>query len=168
MSEIITIVGFSGAGKSVVGAKVAQLLGVPFVDLDLAIEEKYRTSIPILFSKYGEDVFRKCERKVLEESLLRERCVISTGGGTPCSSDAMRLINSCSTSVYLKLSEEILFNNLRKSRRRRPLTDKMEEAQLRQYIHDTLSRRAPFYEMAHHTICSSDGMFNAGEIAKVL
>lgn len=168
MSEIITIVGFSGAGKSVVGAKVAQLLGVPFVDLDLAIEERYRTSIPILFSKYGEDVFRKCERKVLEEALQSGRCVVSTGGGAPCFGDAMQLINSCSTSVYLKLPEEILFRNLKKSKRRRPLTDKMEEAQLRQYIHDVLSRRAPFYEMAHHTVFSDDGLFNAGEIAELL
>ena len=49
----IVIVGFPGAGKSTVGRKLAGKTGMTFIDLDLYIEEKYHTAIPLLFQRYG-------------------------------------------------------------------------------------------------------------------
>ena len=54
----IVLVGFSGVGKSTIGKRLANKLDMSFVDLDLYIEEKYHTAIPLLFQKYGESVFR--------------------------------------------------------------------------------------------------------------
>ena len=53
----IVIVGFSGAGKSTVGRKLAKKLNLAFVDLDLYIEEKYHTAIPLLFKSMGNRCF---------------------------------------------------------------------------------------------------------------
>ena len=50
----IVLVGFSGAGKSTVGKRLADKFDMVFVDLDLYIEKKYHTAIPLLFQEYGD------------------------------------------------------------------------------------------------------------------
>lgn len=168
MNSRIAIVGFSGAGKSVLGAKLAKLINYDFVDLDSAIEEKYRTTIAILFKKYGEPAFRKCEYAVLQEVLERENCVVATGGGAPCYKDAMDLINSRSISIFLDLDEEIIVKNLLTSKKNRPLTSKYEEPALRLYVRETLAQRSPFYQEAHLVVHSDDGNFDENIVADLL
>lgn len=168
MSGNITLVGFSGAGKSVLGKKISAATGKDFVDLDTAIEERFRTSVELLFAKYGEYGFRKCEAQVLREALAMDNCVVATGGGAPCSLEAMQHINSHSTSIFLELPEDILFRNLRTSRKRRPLTDNMTNTQLREYIHATLEKRLPYYNMAHFTLHSDNGDFQVSKALELL
>ena len=131
----IVIVGFSGAGKSTVGRKFANKLNMSFVDLDLYIEEKYHTAIPLLFQKYGESVFRQLEFAALQEVLMTENAVIAVGGGTPCHEKAMDLIN---THV-----DHLLY-----SKKKRPLTNHLNETELREYVKKTLAIREPYYLQA--------------------
>lgn len=142
------IVGFSGAGKSTVGRKLADRLGMAFVDLDLYIEEKYHSAIPLLFQKYGEPAFRKLEYAALMEVLACGDTVIATGGGTPCYGDAMAQINACARSIYLKLDENQLVEHLLHSKKKRPLTNHLGEPQLREYVHETLTKRELYYLQA--------------------
>ncbi len=148
----IVLVGFPGSGKSTIGRSLAAQLNRSFADLDAVIEAKYRTTIPQLFEKYGEFAFRKCEYSALMETLAQEDLVIATGGGTPCFEDAMEQINRKATSVYLKLSEACLVQRLLLSKKDRPLTHGMAEAEIRRYVQETLPRRAPHYEKAHFII----------------
>lgn len=145
----VVLVGFPASGKTTIGRTLAPQLGLNFVDLDTAIEVKYHTTVPQLFKKYGELVFRKCEYETLSELLQQDNLLISTGGGAPCFKDAMALINKHSASVYLKLEENILIKRLRDSRKKRPLTDNLNTSELTQYVHQTLMERAPYYEQAH-------------------
>lgn len=148
----LVIVGFPGAGKTTLGRKLSERLHWQFIDLDDAIEAKYHATIPHIFEKYGEFVFRKCEFKTLSDTLEQNNTIISTGGGAPCSEKAMEIINQKSTSIYLKMSEENLIQRLRSSKKTRPLVQKLSDEELIQYVHHTLSTRTPFYEKAHVTI----------------
>ena len=141
----IVLVGFPGAGKSTVGRRLADKLGMAFIDLDLYIEEKYHTAVPLLFQRYGEPAFRMLEYAVLKEVLEADNAVIATGGGTPCHHDAMTLINSRAHSIYLKFSEEQLVEHLLHSKKKRPLTQHLSEPELRAYVHETLAKREPYY-----------------------
>ena len=49
----VALVGFMGAGKSTLGAEVAERLGRPFVDLDRELERVLGRSIPELFARAG-------------------------------------------------------------------------------------------------------------------
>lgn len=147
----VVIVGFPGAGKTTVGKSLASSLHLEFIDLDEAIEAKYHITIPHLFQKYGEFVFRQCEYQTLQEQLQKEQVLISTGGGTPCYQNAMKLIHEQSISLYLKLPEEALVERLKNSKRIRPLIQGLTDEELQQYVHENLAQRAPFYEQAHFT-----------------
>ena len=141
----IVLVGFSGAGKSTIGKRLANKLDMSFVDLDLYIEEKYHTAIPLLFQKYGESVFRTLEFAALKEVLNENNAVIAVGGGTPCHEKAMDLINAHARSIYLKLNENEIVDHLLHSKKKRPLTNHLNETELREYVKKNLAIREPFY-----------------------
>jgi shikimate kinase len=77
----IFLTGFMGAGKTTVGRLLAASLGWDFLDLDQEIVETAGVSIPEIFALQGELVFRSMETEALRRVLLRERVVVSTGGG---------------------------------------------------------------------------------------
>ena len=144
----VVIVGFPGAGKSTIGKRLADELSMTFIDLDLYIEEKYHTAIPLLFQRYGESAFRTLEYAALQEVLSAENTIIAVGGGTPCHGDAMSLINARARSIYLKLTEEQIVNHLLHSKKKRPLTNHLSEPDLREYVRKTLAVREPYYLQA--------------------
>jgi shikimate kinase len=77
----IVLVGPMGAGKSVAGALLARRLGLPFMDLDAAVEAEAGARIAELFRREGEAAFRERESAVLERALAAGGHVIATGGG---------------------------------------------------------------------------------------
>jgi shikimate kinase / 3-dehydroquinate synthase len=78
----IVLTGFMGVGKSTIGARVAQQLDRPFIDMDVEIEARAGLSIANIFSENGEDAFREYERALCLELANREGLVIAAGGGT--------------------------------------------------------------------------------------
>src|SRR6201996_652794 len=77
----VVLVGMMGAGKTSVGKRLAQRLGLPFVDADAEIEAGARMTISEIFEKFGESYFRDGERRVIARLLEEGPCVLSTGGG---------------------------------------------------------------------------------------
>ena len=73
--------GLPGSGKSTVGPLVANLLGLPFVDLDARIEKSAGRSVPEIFSAEGEEGFRAREAAQVREVSRGPRSVIALGGG---------------------------------------------------------------------------------------
>jgi len=78
---VAVIVGPPGAGKSTVGRELAERLGVPFHDVDAAIEADQGRSISDIFVDEGEPFFRELERAEVARSLDHERGVVALGGG---------------------------------------------------------------------------------------
>ena len=77
----LVLVGAPGAGKSTVGRRVAEQLGVPFVDTDLLIEASSAMSVSDIFVTLGEPEFRRREEEAVAEALLTQRGVVALGGG---------------------------------------------------------------------------------------
>jgi len=155
MDTRIFLIGFMGSGKSTLGAKLARRIGYQYMDMDQLIEETAEMSIPSIFNEHGEEVFRKWEHDILQELCLREKLVIATGGGAPCHSQMMDLMNTHGTTIYIKLSPEALRDRLIRSRTERPLIKGKSEAELLEFISTLLKKRVPFYKQATHIV---DGM----------
>jgi shikimate kinase len=79
MNVILT--GFMGTGKSTVGRRVADLLKIPFFDVDDTIQRQTGRSISELFRSKGEASFRALESATVQELSMQEKALISTGGG---------------------------------------------------------------------------------------
>ena len=78
---MIVLVGFMGAGKSTVGALLAEELSLPFVDTDMVVQKRAGATIPGIFASGGEEAFRSLEREVVAEVLAGPRSVVALGGG---------------------------------------------------------------------------------------
>ncbi|MDR2840709.1 MAG: shikimate kinase [Paludibacter sp.] len=153
----IFLVGYMGSGKSFFGKRIAEHLGIGFLDLDTVIESKYRQSISDIFAQFGETQFREIEHKALLEIAEFEDVIIATGGGTPCFFDNMQIMNSCGVTIYFRLTAEQLSLRLAKTKStKRPLIAHKTDAELQQYIASTLAERETFYLQATH-IVDADG-----------
>ena len=77
----MVLIGMPGCGKSFIARKLSAELDKEVIDTDEKIIEKEGMSIPEIFSKKGEDYFRKVETDVLKEVCALSGKIISTGGG---------------------------------------------------------------------------------------
>ena len=149
----IFLVGFMASGKSSVGSKLANKVGLPFVDLDEYIEEKHNTTIRFLMYDRGMDAFREMEKTALEELIKKYKDVlISTGGGTPCYFDNMKLMNDSGETIYLEVDIPTLVDRLMHSKKDRPLIWGKSREDLTVYAKDLLNQRQSFYKQAKHAI----------------
>jgi XRE family transcriptional regulator, aerobic/anaerobic benzoate catabolism transcriptional regulator len=103
----IALIGLRGAGKSTLGSKLAEDLGVPFVELDQEIEKDAGMALSEIFSLYGQSVYRRIEKKTLDRVLLeRERAVISVGGGVVSEKETYDLLLASCFTVWVKAHPE--------------------------------------------------------------
>jgi XRE family transcriptional regulator, aerobic/anaerobic benzoate catabolism transcriptional regulator len=105
--ERIALVGLRGAGKSTLGRKLAESLGAPFVELDKEVEKEAGAKLGEVFAMYGQDAFRRFERRALQRVLAEHpRAVIATGGSLVTDPDTYRTLLQSAFCVWLKASPE--------------------------------------------------------------
>jgi len=105
--KCIALLGLRGAGKSTLGEKLAQSLEIPFVELDKEVEREAGAELGEVFAMYGQDAFRRFERRALERVLAQhERAVIATGGSLVTDAGTYKLLRDRCTCVWLKASPE--------------------------------------------------------------
>ena len=98
----LALIGFMGAGKSTLGAEVAERLGRPFIDLDREIEAQQRRSISELFAHGGEAHFRVLEAKEAVAELSKSPpAVIAFGGGAAESATVRKALREHAMTVRL-------------------------------------------------------------------
>ena len=105
--KCIALVGLRGAGKSTLGKKLAEMLGVPFVELDGEVEKEAGAELGEVFAMYGQEAFRRFERRALERVLAQhERAVIAAGGGLVTDPGSYQLLLDRCQCIWLKASPE--------------------------------------------------------------
>ena len=143
----IALVGLRGAGKSTLGEKLAQALGVPFVELDREVEKEAGTSLPEVFALSGQDAFRRFERRALERVLNEnDRAVIATGGGLVTDPSSYELLLERCFCVWLKASPQEHMARVIAQGDMRPFTGRsaaLEEIRKLLADRDRLYARAP-------------------------
>ena len=153
----IVLVGMMGAGKTSVGKRLAQRLGLPFVDADAEIEAGAQMTIPEIFERFGEPYFREGERRVIARLLNDGPKVLATGGGAFLNEATRARIAQSGVSVWLKPDFEVLLRRVRKRSNRPLLRTADPEGTLRRLLEE----RSPIYALADMTIESQDGPHDA-------
>lgn len=108
----IALTGFMGCGKTTVGKKLAELMGMDFIDLDQKIEKDMNMSISDIFEKHGESYFRELEARACMDLVKLENTVIATGGGTVIRDQNAGILKENCVIVYLNRSLPQIERNL--------------------------------------------------------
>jgi shikimate kinase len=125
----IFLVGYMGAGKSLVGQALADRLGLRFIDLDAEISRRLGTPISEIFARNGESTFRAAEHDELERCAELVDSVVATGGGAFCSEANREVIHrSGGVSVFLDLPWKALEHRLTRDHRARPMYEDANQA----------------------------------------
>lgn len=98
----IVLIGMPGCGKSTVAGLLGAALGREVFDADALVSELAGMSIPDIFAKYGEEVFRKYETEVIRELGKKSGAVIATGGGCITRAENYPLLHQNGVIVWLK------------------------------------------------------------------
>jgi XRE family aerobic/anaerobic benzoate catabolism transcriptional regulator len=95
--------GLRGAGKSTLGQMLADDLDYPFVELSREIEKFAGCSISEIQGLYGQNAYRRYERRALEEAIqIYPEAVIATPGGIVSDPATFNLLLAHCTTVWLQ------------------------------------------------------------------
>jgi XRE family aerobic/anaerobic benzoate catabolism transcriptional regulator len=106
-SPRVALVGLRGAGKSTLGQRLADDLGFAFVELSREIEKFAGCSVAEIQALYGQNAYRRYERRALEEAIqIYPEAVIATPGGIVSDPATFNLLLAHCTTVWLQASPE--------------------------------------------------------------
>jgi XRE family aerobic/anaerobic benzoate catabolism transcriptional regulator len=149
----VALLGVRGAGKSTVGPRLAEKLGVPFLELDAQIEEAAGLTLAEVFELHGEAYYRRLERETLARLLSSAGGqVIATGGSLVNDRETFRLLRRGATTVWLKARPEDHWNRVIQQGDQRPMAD---HPQAMQELRALLAARERQYAEADLTVDTS-------------
>lgn len=168
--KIIALIGMMGVGKTTIGFKLSEKLGIYFIDSDQEIEDDQQKTIADIFDSHGEEYFRKQESRIIEGIVARdEPMVLSLGGGSLGDPKTRKLIKDKSITVWLNADLEIILHRAA-NKNTRPLLNTGDK---RQVLANLIKERYPIYEKSdikvdtskeNHDIIVNDIIKQIGEI----
>jgi shikimate kinase len=141
----IVLLGMMGAGKSSLGLRLGEALGLAFRDADAEIEKAAQMSIPEIFEKHGETAFRDGERRVIQRLLTEGPQVLALGGGAFANDTTRAQILAQAHSIWLDVPLDELVRRVQKKPGKRPL---LVGQDVRAKLSELLDARQTFYAEA--------------------
>ena len=169
MAHHLFLVGYRGCGKSSVGRRLGDILGLPATDSDNGVEQAAGKSIRSIFSEDGEPVFRDFESQAIQTLAEGPESIISLGGGAILREQNRGIIKGHGLVVWLQASVDEIAQRIAEdslTKERRPALTQL--AALDEIAH-LLEIREPIYrEVADFTVQTDRRAINdiASEIAR--
>lgn len=146
--QVIVLTGFMGAGKSTVGALLAERLAWTFLDLDAEIEHLAGSSIAEIFRIHGEAHFRAREARTLQSLITRPHTVLALGGGA-IESEASRQLLATTPGLYTVYLSAPLEDLIDRCLAQQQITNTIRPVLAdRERLHARWSSRLPYYHQA--------------------
>jgi XRE family transcriptional regulator, aerobic/anaerobic benzoate catabolism transcriptional regulator len=145
-SSRIALIGLRGAGKSTLGRMLAEDLDFPFVELSREIEKLAGCSISEVLGLYGQNAYRRYERRALEDAIdAYPEAVIATAGGLVSDLASFNLLLRSCTTVWLMADPEDHMSRVMAQGDLRPMAASREAMD---DLKSILAGRAAFYSKA--------------------
>ncbi|MDO9158927.1 MAG: helix-turn-helix transcriptional regulator [Hydrogenophaga sp.] len=153
-SNCVALIGLRGAGKSTLGQLLADDLGYPFIELSRQIEQFAGCSVSEIQGLYGQNAYRRYERRALEEAIqIYPEAVLATPGGLVSDAATFNLLLAHCTTVWLQADPEDHMNRVRAQGDLRPMA---ASAEAMEDLKTILAGRSAFYSKAQMRINTSD------------
>jgi len=151
----IALIGIRGVGKSTLGPKLAEHLGVPFVELNREIERQAKMRVDEIHTVYGQRGYRRLERECLDRIIAEyPRVVLATGGGIVAEAATYELLLGSFYTIWLKATPLVMFERVLGQHDTRIAGAGMRREAI-DNITRTLEARRHLYELAHATYDTS-------------
>lgn len=145
MKDNIYLIGFMGTGKSTISKLLKKMMHCREIDVDAYIVEEQKMQITDIFEQFGEEHFRQLETEAFHEiSQLKERAVISCGGGAVLREKNVEYMKQSGTIVCLAATPETVYDRVKNSKARPVLNGHMNV----EYIGQLMEKRLAAYEKA--------------------
>ena len=152
-STRVALLGLRGAGKSTLGAMLAEDLGFPFIELSREIEQFAGCSTAEIQALYGQNAYRRYERRALEETIqLHQEAVIAIPGGLVSDPATFNELLSHNTTVWLFADPQDHMSRVVAQGDMRPMAASREAME---DLKSILAGRAAFYSKAEFRIDTS-------------
>jgi XRE family aerobic/anaerobic benzoate catabolism transcriptional regulator len=152
-SSRVALIGLRGAGKSTLGAMLAEDLGFPFVELSREIEKFAGCSIAEIQALYGTNAYRRYERRALEEAIqIYPEAIIATPGGLVSDPATFNQLLAHCTTVWLQADAQDHMMRVAAQGDMRPMAASKEAME---DLKGILAGRAPFYAKAEFKLDTS-------------
>ena len=138
----VYLVGPMGSGKTTIGKRLAQKLGLAFYDSDQEIEARTGASVSLIFEIEGESGFRKRENQMLRELCALKDVLVATGGGAVINPANRNLLRKSGLVIYLRASVSQQLERVGRDRTRPLLQTRNKVSKLTALAED----RNPLYE----------------------
>jgi shikimate kinase len=148
----IALIGPMGAGKSEVGAILAERLGRMLLDTDLLVEQVAGMPITEIFEREGELGFRALEAGAVRQAAAVPGAVIACGGGTVLDPANVHVLRRSGLVVYLRVSAKVAAARVGDGAGRPVLAGEDPAARLAAVIEE----RTPVYEQAADLTVDAD------------
>jgi len=152
-STRIALIGLRGAGKSTLGRMLAEDLDFPFVELSREIEKLAGCSISEILGLYGQNAYRRYERRALEEAIeAYPESIIATAGGLVSDLMSFNLLLRRCLTVWLMADPKDHMSRVMAQGDLRPMAASREAMD---DLKSILASRAAFYSKADMRVDTS-------------
>lgn len=149
----IFLIGPMGAGKTTVGKRLAETLGMAFIDSDHEIESRTGVDIPYIFEREGEEGFRRREKLAIADLTARSNIVLATGGGSVLDPENRQHLSARGFVVYLHAGVDHQLARTARADNRPLLKNSGNRREVLQALFD---RRDPLYREIADLILDTD------------
>ncbi len=103
----ICLIGLRGAGKSTLGAALAKAKGVPFIELNRAIEAAGGMPVAEIMALYGPEGYRQLEADALDAIVAeQDRVIVAVGGGIVDEAKTFAALLARFHTIWIKATPE--------------------------------------------------------------
>lgn len=153
----IVLIGYRCTGKTSVGKRLAERLGIPFYDTDELIQRDAGKTIRELVDQEGWDAFRARERAIIKQLPLSADAVIAAGGGAIMDAANRKSLKNKGLCVWLTADVGTICERMRDDKASAAQRPPLSGDGLEQETAKILEARRPFYQEMADCIIDTSG-----------
>jgi XRE family aerobic/anaerobic benzoate catabolism transcriptional regulator len=145
-AQRICLIGLRGAGKSTLGQRAGDTLGIPFVELNREIEEQSGMPVNEVMALYGQEGYRKLEAQAVSRVVqTHDTMILAVAGGIVAAPDTYTTLLNRFHTVWVKASPSEHMERVQAQGDTRPMAGNPEAMKEQKAI---LTSREALYEKA--------------------